>query len=66
MTNAEPDCTIEATTLQIDAYLEGMIEGNDFAVDLDKLVELSQALKRDITCHVTVKYAEPEQPSEDN
>lgn len=62
----EPDCTIEATTTQIDAYLEGMIEGNDFADDLDKLIELSQKLKRDLICHITVRYTEPEQPSEDN
>lgn len=60
----EPDCTIEATTTQIDAYLEGMVEGNDFADDLDKLIELSQKFKRDLTCHVIVKYAEPKEDDE--
>lgn len=63
---SEPDCTIEASTAQIDAYLEGMIEGNSFADDLDSLITLSQKLKRDLTCVVTVKYVEIDQPSEDN
>lgn len=62
----KPDCTIETTCGAMDAYLEGMIEGNDFADDLDKLIELSQKLKRDLTCHLVIKYTEPEQPSEDN
>lgn len=62
----EPDCTIETTQGEIDAYLEGLIEGNGFGNNLEQLIELSQKLKRDMTCHITVKYTEPEQPSEDN
>ena len=60
----EPDCTIETTTVAIDSYLEGMIVGNDFADSLDKLVEFSQKLGRDITCVITVKF-DMNEPAED-
>lgn len=61
----EPDCTFETTTVAIDAYLEGMVEGNTFADDLDKLVELSQKLGRDLTCLVTVKFNMNSEPEND-
>lgn len=63
---SKPDCNIDTDTAAIDGYLEGMIIGNDFADSLDKLVELSQKLKRDITCLITVKYADLNAPAEED